>query len=318
MSQNLALDNVIKQFVNALTKAGGKPIYELTPAQARDVLETVQKSSSKEIPATVEEKQIQTNDINSITFHIIRPANNAQKLPVVIYMHGGGWVMGSLQTHNRLVRQIANGAQVAIIFVDYTRAPEGQYPLAQEQGYAVAQWIDKNANSLNLDNSRMTIAGDSVGGLMATAIALMAIERGGPRFQKQILLYPVTDANFSTPSYQQFADGPWLTKKAMEWFWDNYVPDKSQRREPFASPLQATLDQLKKLPPTFLMTNEYDVLRDEGEAYAHKLMQAGVPTVAVRCLGTIHDCLLLNPLADSSTIQGILNEIIAEIKKNLS
>jgi len=155
----------------------------------------------------------------------------------------------------------------------------------------------------SLDSSRMAIVGDSVGGLMATAIAMMAKERGGPRFIFQVLFYPVTDANFDTPSYEQFAQGPWLTKPAMEWFWDNYVPNKADRTQPLASPLRASLEQLKNLPPALIITNESDVLRDEGEAYAHKLMQAGVPVIAVRTLGMIHDCLMLNAITQSPGVR---------------
>lgn len=307
------LDPQIHKFVDELAAKGGTPLYELSPVDARKVLLDVQKTAIELLPIDTEERTIQVESYGTVGIRIIRPQGNKQLLPVIIFMHGGGWVMGDAQTHDRLIREIAHGAQAAVVLVEFTNSPEGQYPLAHEQGYAAAQWISKQGSSLNLDSSRMVIAGDSVGGLMATAIALMAQERGGPQFIFQLLLYPVTDANFETESYKKFAQGPWLTEPAMRWFWDNYVPDKAMRKQPFVSPLQASLEQLKKLPPAFIMTNENDVLRDEGEAYAHKLMQAGVPVVAVRYLGVIHDCLLLNPITKATPIR----EAIAQVNQVL-
>jgi acetyl esterase len=313
-TKKLALDPIIQTFLDALAKQDGKPIYTLPPHEARTILDDVQAQSVVVLPVDIEKQSIAVGTTGNVSLHIVRPKGNTQKLPVILYMHGGGWVLGNFETHERLVRELAHGAQAAIVFVDYTAAPEGQYPLIHEQGYAAAQWVAAHGASLNLDGSRIIIAGDSVGGLEATAIALMALERGGPHFIAQLLIYPVTDAHFDTPSYNEFAQGPWLTKAAMQWFWDNYVPNKADRTKPWASPLQASLEQLKHLPPAIIVVNEYDVLRDEGEAYAHKLIEAGVSVVAIRLIGTIHDCLLLNAITQTPIIRAAVAHITGLLK----
>jgi acetyl esterase/lipase len=185
-------------------------------------------------------------------------------LPTVLYMHGGGWVLGNAGTHDRLVRELAVGAGAALAFVEYDRSPEARYPVAIEQGYATARWIIREGAAHGLDADRLAIAGESVGGCMTAAIALMAQERGDVRFVHQSMYYPVTDAAMDTASYEEFAEGYYLTAKAMAWFWDCYAPDPVERTEPFASPLQASIDQLDGLPPTLLLVDEADVLRDEG------------------------------------------------------
>jgi acetyl esterase len=201
------------------------------------------------------------------------------------------------------------GAQAAVVFVNYTPSPEAHYPTAIEQAYAATRWVAEQGASAGLDTSRLVVVGDSVGGNMVAAVTLLAKRRCGPGIALQVMAYPVTDAAFTTPSYQQFADGPWLTRKAIQWFWDAYAPDVSVRSEPTVSPLRASLDELRGLPPALLITTENDVLRDEGEAYAHRLMQAGVRVTATRYLGTIHDFLLLNPIAGTTPTCGALAQI---------
>jgi acetyl esterase len=233
-----------------------------------------------------------------------------------VYFHGGGWVLGGKDTHDRLVREIANGANAAVVFVNFTPSPEAKYPIPIEEAYAATKYIAENGKNFNLDTSRLAVVGDSVGGNMAAAVILMAKERAGPRIDYQVLFYPVTDANFDTPSYQQFAKDIWLTREAMKWFWNNYLPDKEMRKQPTASPLQASIDQLKGQPPALIITDENDVLRDEGEAYAHKLIQAGVDVTAVRYMGTIHDFVMLNTLAGTPatcSAIGLANEHLRNI-----
>ncbi|MGB8467958.1 MAG: alpha/beta hydrolase [Candidatus Babeliales bacterium] len=307
------LGTTVKKFIQSLE--GGKPIYTLTPQEARNVLINVQKNTPVTLlPADIEEKTIPVGPKGSVKIRIVRPQNNKQNLPIIIYMHGGGWILGNVDTHDRLVREIAHGAQAAVVFVEYTLAPEGQYPTAHEEGYAVVEWIAKNGAALQMDTTRMAIAGDSVGGLMATAIALMCAERKGPQFMMQLLLYPVTDANFETKSYQEFATGYFLERAGMQWFWDAYVPDKSMRKNPLVTPLNASLDQLKQLPPALITVHECDVLRDEGEAYAHKLIAAGVPVIGCRYLGVTHDSCMLNPLADAPTVRAMIAQSIDTLK----
>jgi acetyl esterase len=219
---------------------------------------------------------------------------------VVLYFHGGGWVLGDKETHDRLVRELATGAQATVVFVANTPAPEARYPVAIEQAYAATAWVARNGTAIGVDPARLALAGDSVGGNMVAAVTLLAKERQGPRIAFQLLFYPVTDASFDNASHTQFAEGPWLTRQAMGWFWDSYAPDVAVRNEPTASPLRASLAQLQGLPPALVITDENDVLRDEGEAYAHKLMAAGVPVTATRYLGAIHDFVLLNPIAQAT------------------
>jgi acetyl esterase len=233
-----------------------------------------------------------------------------------MYFHGGGWVLGDKDTHDRLVREIANGANAAIVFVNFMPSPEAKYPIPIEEAYTATKYIAENGIKFSLDTSKLAVAGDSVGGNMAAAVVLLAKERGGPKIDYQVLFYPVTDANFETKSYQQFATDIWLTREAMKWFWDNYLPDKEARKQPTASPLQASIDQLKGQPPALIITDENDVLRDEGEAYAHKLIQAGINVTAVRYLGTTHDFVMLNALAGTPatcSAVGLANEILRNV-----
>ena len=191
------------------------------------------------------------------------------------------------------------GTGAAVVFPEYDRSPEARYPVAIEQNYAVAQWVVEDGAAEDLDATRFAVAGDSVGGNMAAALTLMAKDRSAPKLAAQVLLYPVTDATFDTPSYEQFAEGYYLRRDAMPWFWDQYTTDESQRNEITASPLRATGEQLTGRPPALVITAEADVLRDEGEAYANKLRDAGVPVTAVRYQGIIHD--FVSPLANNTT-----------------
>jgi acetyl esterase/lipase len=235
-------------------------------------------------------------DVGDVGVRIVKPAGTSGVLPTVLYLHGGGWILGNAGTHDRLVRELAVGSGAAVVFVEYDRSPEARYPVAIEQAYAVARWVGTDGAAMGLDPSRLAIAGDSVGGNMTAALTILAQQRGDVSFVHQSLYYPVTDAAQDTGSYREFADGPYLTAKAMAWFWDAYLPDVERRDEITASPLRATLEDLAGLPPAFVIVDENDVLRDEGEAYARKLTEAGVRTTSVRYDGTVHDFLMLNPL----------------------
>jgi len=308
------LDPKVKSFVEKLQAQGGKPIYQLSPEDARKVLETVQSVKVAAPRAEIEDLMI-PGPKEQVSVRIFRPEKSKERLPVIIHCHGGGWILGSKTTHDRFMREIAVGVHAAVVFVNYTPSPEAQYPVAVEQAYATAKYIAENADKHNVDSSRLVIAGDSVGGNMATVVAMLAKERKGPKIYAQFLFYPVTDSNFETGSYKEYAQGPWLSKPEMEWFWNAYEPNVKARKNYLLSPLQATLDQLKGLPPALVITDENDVLRDEGEAYAHKMMQAGVSVTAVRILGTMHDFMLLNPITETSPTRGAFTLAIAEIKK---
>jgi acetyl esterase len=239
-----------------------------------------------------------------VSIRIVHPGGAAGVLPVVFHFHSGGWILGDKDTNERLDRELANAPRAVVVFVDYTPAPDAHYPVQNEQAYTALQWVVANAADIGADPTRVALVGDSAGGNMTAALTLMAKERGGPQIAAQVLFYPVTDANLDTGTYQRYADGPWATREAMRWFWDSYLPDQSRRSEITASPLRATTEQLRGLPPALIINAEHDVLRDEGEAYARKLSQAGVPVTQVRNGGTIHDFVLLNPITDTPATAG--------------
>ncbi len=318
MSVTTRLPVVLEPESQAFVEATAKPpfLYELTPAEARKVLYDVQAAAIDKLP--VKDRWVTVPaDVGDVRVRIVRPPDAAGTLPVILYMHGGGWVLGNADTHDRLVRELADGTEAAVAFVEYDRSPEAHYPVAIEQGYATAQWIVREGDANQLDPERMAVAGDSVGGCMAAALALMANERGDVRFVQQSMYYPVTDAAMDTGSYEQFAEGYFLTAKAMAWFWDAYLPHVERRSEPFASPLRASDEQLEGLPPTFLIVDEADVLRDEGEAYAARLRAAGVPVTTVRYDGITHDFMMLNPLSGTHATRAAVAQATAFLRKAL-
>ncbi len=307
----VALEPASQAFVEAT--ANPPFLYELTPAEARKVLDDVQAAPIDKLP--VDERWITIPaDVGDVPVRIVRPAGAEGTLPVILYMHGGGWVLGNAATHDRLVRELACGVGAALAFVEYDRSPEAHYPVAIEQGYAVAQHIMRDGHAHGIDPDRMAVVGDSVGGCMTAAIALMAQERGDVRFLHQSMYYPVTDAAMDTGSYAQFADGYFLTAKSMAWFWDCYCPDLERRAEAFASPLRASDEQLAGLPPALLIVDEADVLRDEGEAYAARLRAAGVAVTTVRYDGITHDFMMLNPLSDTRATRAAVAQAIDTLR----
>jgi acetyl esterase/lipase len=310
-----------RAFLRGLQQSPGEPIYTLTPEKARAVLSGLQANLPvQKLTADIENRTIPGHDAKEITISIVRPQKGKNEvLPVVVYFHGGGWVLGGFDTHERLVREISNKANVVVVFVNYTLSPEAKYPTAIEQAYSATKWVAENGQIINVDSSRLAIAGDSVGGNMAAVVALLAKERGGPAIKFQLLFYPVTDANFDTESYLKYRENYWLTREAMKWFWNNYVTDQRDLKDPKISPLQASIEQLKGLPPALVINGEQDVLRDEGEAYALKLLQADVPVTAVRYHGTIHDFVMLNPISEDTSPRAaieqashMLNEVLSK------
>ncbi len=304
-------------FLDALNSGTGKPIEQLSPKDARAVLVGAQSGVKLTLPkADVSEKTIKV-DGQSISLNIVRPAGAKGTLPVFMFFHGGGWVLGDFQTHERLVRDLVAGSGAVAVFVNYTPSPEAHYPTAINQAYAATRWVAEHGKEINVDGKRLAVAGNSVGGNMAAVVALMAKEKGTPALRYQVLLWPVTDANVNTASYDQYAEGHFLTRNMMKWFWDNYTTDAAQRNEIYASPLRATTEQLKGLPPALVQTASADVLRDEGEAYARKLDQAGVPVTAVRYNGMIHDYGLLNVVSQVPAVRSAMLQASEELKTHL-
>ncbi|GHH77645.1 esterase [Kitasatospora indigofera] len=300
---------VLEPAAAAFAQATAEPpyLFELAPADGRKAVDEVQ-SGPAELPAVDEEWiTVPGGPTGSVKARIVRPAGASGVLPVILYIHGAGWVFGNAHTHDRLVRELAVGAGAAVVFPEYDLSPEARYPVAIEQNYAVAQWIVREGAGRSLDGARLAVAGDSVGGNMSAALTLMAKERGDVALRHQVLFYPVTDAAFDTPSYQQFATGYFLRRDGMQWFWDQYTTDPAQRAEITASPLRATGEQLAGLPAALVITGEADVLRDEGEAYANKLRAAGVPVTAVRFQGVIHDFVMLNALRETHAAEAAIS-----------
>ena len=315
------LEQNARTLLNNLQQQGGPPIYTLSPDKARGVLSGLQASSPvQKLPADVENRTIPGgSNSKDVSVTIVRPQNSRNDtLPVVIFTHGGGWVLGGFDTHERLVREIAIKANVVVVFVNYTLSPEGKYPVALEQAYATANWVARNGKSINVDSSRLAVVGDSVGGNLTAALTLLAKERGGPSIKFQVLFYPVTDANFDTPSYEKYEQGYWLTREGMKWFWNNYTSKETNRKEPTVSPLQASKEQLSGLPSALIINGENDVLCDEGEAYALKLLEAGVRVTAVRYHGTIHDFVMLDAITNDPAPRGAIEQASQMLKQVLS
>lgn len=307
------LEGTTRKFIESLAALNGPPIYTLSPKEARQVLENLQSGPVKKIQVHIEEVGLPCGPAGKVSIRIIRPEGATGKLPVIFFYHGGGWILGSANTHDRLAREVAVGAKAAVVFINYTPSPEAQFPKPLEEAFEATQYIVEHAERFNLDPTRLSVVGDSVGGNMTIAMTLMAREKG-IRIHKQVLFYPVTDANFNNGSYQQFAQGPWLTKPAMEWFWNAYAPNAADRKKSIVCPLHASQDQLRNLPAALVITDENDVLRDEGEAYAHKLMLSGVPVTAVRFLGTIHDFVMLNALSETPAARAAIALAISHLK----
>jgi acetyl esterase len=305
-------DPAIQLLVHQLAAHAAPPIHTLAPEEARKGLLRIQ--TGFQTNNLVQLRKVKMYG-RVVPVHVIRPLSAPQPAAAVLYFHGGGWVVGDYTTHGRLANQLAAASNSVVIFVDYDRAPEHQYPVAIEQAYAATCYVAEHTDEFSIDAAHLAVAGDSSGANMATVTAILARQRSGPAIAGQVLLYPATDAAFETASYQQFSQGPWLTKAAMQWFWDQYLPSPAERKAHTASPLQASVEQLTGLPPALILTAEHDVLRDEGEAYARKLMQAGVEVVSTRYNGAIHDFMMFDAVAAAAPARAALAQA-ADFLKN--
>ncbi|MEU5762379.1 alpha/beta hydrolase [Nocardia sp. NPDC047648] len=311
----ISLEPAAQEFVDATSQPPF--LYQLAPEEGRKAVDSVQDAPIFKPEIDEEWITVDGGPTGSVRVRIVKPQGVTETLPVIVYTHGAGWVFGDAHTHDRLVRDLAVGAGAAVVFPEYDRSPDVRYPVANEQSYRVAQWVTANGAEKGLDSSRIAIAGDSVGGNMAIALTLMAKERGDVSFVQQVLFYPVTDANFDTGSYQQFAEGYFLTREGMKWFWDQYTTSADERAQITASPLRATTEQLAGLPPALVITAEADVLRDEGEAFAGKLRAAGVPVTQVRYGGIVHDFVMVNSLHDTHAAKAAVAQAVATLRSAL-
>ena len=310
-TMKLVLEPAAQKFADAT--ANPPFLFDLGPEKGRETVDEVQSGEIGRPDVDITDTTVPGGPSGEVSVRILRPRRATGPLPVIVYIHGAGWVFGNAHTHDRLIRELAVGANAAVVFPNYSLSPEAKYPTAIEESYAVATWVAQHGAEANLDPTRIAVAGDSVGGNMTAALTLLAKQRGDVSFAQQVLFYPVTDASFDTDSYHQFAEGYFLRRDAMQWFWDQYTTDPAQRAQVTASPLRASLDELAGLPPALVITGEADVLRDEGEAYASKLRAAGVPVTAVRYQGIIHDFVMLNALRDTHAAAAAIGQAIATL-----
>jgi acetyl esterase len=321
MSNQLTVTAVVLEpAAQAFAEATADPpyLFDLGPVEGRKTVDEVQSGEIEKPDVDIEDTIVPGGPSGEVSVRIMRPRGATGPLPVVIYIHGAGWVFGNSHTHDRLIRELTVGANAAVVFPNYSLSPEARYPTALEECYAVLRWVADHGADENLDAARIAIAGDSVGGNMTAALTLMAKERSGPSLVAQLLFYPVTDASFDTESYREFATGYFLRRDAMRWFWDQYTTEEAQRDEITASPLRARTEQLAGLPPALVVTAEADVLRDEGEAYGRKLRAAGIDVTATRYEGVIHDFVMLNALRETNGAGAAINQAIGFLRARLS
>ncbi len=304
----------VKQFLGLLNAPGGKPVESLPIADARNVLVEAQKSVKVDLSGiTVTEKTIKAEG-HTILLHIVKPEGAAPVIPGFMFIHGGGWVLGDFPTHQRLVRDLVVHSGAAAVFVNYTPSPDAQYPQAINEIYAAAKWVADNGQEIGVNGSNLAIVGNSVGGNMSAVTAIQCKEKGGPSLKCQILMWPVTHADFETKSWRKYGEQRFLTASLMKWMWGQYTNNPVQQQEVHASPLQASTAQLKGLPPTLIQVAENDILRSEGEAYGRKLSEAGVSVTTIRYIGVIHDWGMLNGLAHIPETRSLVLHAAAELK----
>lgn len=312
------LSREVKIFLKKLNGAGGPPLETLTPIQARKALADAQAAVDVDLSGIeVSEKTI-TTDGYTVKLNIVRPEGVKGILPVFMFIHGGGWVLGDFPTHKRMVRELVVLSGASAVFVNYTPTPDAAYPQAINEIYAATRWVAEHGDQINVDGKRLAIVGNSVGGNMTAVTCLQAKEKGGPKIKLQIMMWPIVDADFETESYKLFGEDRFLTTSLMKWMYDMYIEDPEKRRDIYASPLQASLEQLKGLPPALIQVAENDILRDEGEAYGRKLDEAGVPVTSIRYNGMIHDFGLLNGLAQVPGVKSLFAHAATALKKFLA
>lgn len=311
------LSVAVKTFLEELNSGDGPPLEKLPPLQAKQVLVEAQAAVKVDLSGIeVSQKAINSGGY-SVVLDIVRPAGVKGTLPVFIFIHGGGWILGDFPTHERMVHDLVVLTGYCGVFINYTRTPDAAFPQAINEIYAATKWVAEHGDEIGVDGSNLAVVGNSVGGNMTMVTALQAKANGGPHIKLLIMMWPIVDADFETDSYHQFGENRFLTTPLMKWMYDMYIPNPEDRKQIYASPLQATVEQLKGLPPTLIQVAENDVLRDEGEAFGRKLDEAGVTVTTVRYNGVIHDFGLLNGLADIPQTRALFIQAAAELKKYL-
>ena len=309
------LTPAVRTFLKAIH--GGPGIETLSKEDARKVLEGAQASVQYDYSQVTDSEKMITADGQTVKLNIMRPKGVKGVLPVFIFVHGGGWIIGDYPTHKRMMRDLVEGSGAVGVFVEYTRTPEAAYPTAVNEVYTATKWVSEHGSEINVDGKRLAIIGNSAGGNIAAVVSILAKERKGPEIKTAILMWPTVDTDFTTESMKAFGADRFLTIPFMVKLYDLYVPDHSKRSDIHVSPLLGTVEQLKGLPPTLIQVAENDVLRDEGEAYGRKLLDAGVEATTVRYNGVIHDFGLLNPLSEIPQTKDLFIQASAQLKKYL-
>lgn len=310
------IDPQVRNFLVELNK-DPSPFWELPQPKPQEILTGLQNKTPVDMSGVTTVERTITQDGRTVKLYIMTPEQTAEAPGVLLFIHGGVWIVGNFQNHQRLLRDLVVGSGQIGVFVEYTPLPQAKFPTQLEESYAALKWVAAHASEFGADGSRIAIAGNSVGGNMTAALTLMAKDRKGPKVAYQVLLIPATDASVDTKSYHEFATGRFLPRAFMKYGWDLYAPDEKTRNNPFVSPLRATKDQLKGLPPALLITAENDPLRDEGEAYGRALLNAGVSVAATRYDGMIHDFVLLNAIRELPETKAALRQASDGIREAL-
>jgi acetyl esterase/lipase len=310
------IDPSVRAFLSELNK-DSSPFWELPQPKPQDILTALQSKTSVDMSGVTTVGKTITQEGRTVKLYIMTPERPAPNPGVLLFIHGGVWIVGNFQNHQRLVRDLVVGSGQIGVFVEYTSLPAAKFPTQLEESYAALKWVSEHASEFGADGSRIAVAGNSVGGNMSASLTLMAKDRKGPKISYQVLFVPATDASVDSDSYHEYGTGRFLARAFMKYGWDLYAPDQQTRNNPYVSPLRASKEELQGLPPALVITAENDPLRDEGEAYAHKLMNAGVPVAAVRYSGMIHDFILLNAIRQTAEVQAALNQASEGIRTAL-
>ncbi|WP_282116023.1 alpha/beta hydrolase [Cellulophaga baltica] len=307
----------VKEFLEVLNAPGGIPLELRSKEDARQVLLGAQAGVKVDLSGIEESIKTISQDGYTLKLNLVRPKGVKEKLPVFIFIHGGGWILGDYPTHQRFVRDLVVETGFEAVFVNYTPSPEAKYPTAINEIYAATKWVAAHGNEINVDGNNLAVVGNSVCGNMTAVTALKALENKGPKIKALVMFWPIVAANFDTESYRLYGKDRFLTTSVMKWMYDQYTTDLKQRQEVYASPLNASIAQLKDFPPTLIQVAENDILRDEGEAFGRKLNEAGVKVSTIRYNGMIHDFGLLNALADLPSTKTMISQAATELKKHL-
>ncbi|HME22355.1 MAG TPA: alpha/beta hydrolase [Acetobacteraceae bacterium] len=311
------IDPQVRSFLVTIDK-DSSPFWELPQPKPQEILTALQSQTPVDMSGVTTTERTVTQDGRTVKLYIMKPEHVSGKPGVLLFIHGGVWIVGNFQNHQRLLRDLIVGSGQVGVFVEYTSLPAAKFPTQLEESYAALKWAAEHAGEFGADGSRIAVAGNSVGGDMSAALTLMTKDRNGPKISYQVLFIPATDASVDTESYREFGTDRFLTRAFMKYGWDLYAPDAKTRDNPYVSPLRASTEQLKGLPPALVITAENDPLHDEGEAYARKLKEAGVDVAAVRYNGTIHDFVLLNALRHVPSTEAAIEQASEGIRQHLT